>query len=347
MRVGALVLLLGFLGEPPADRMRARVLAFEEEAEMVARYGDWLTAADLLEQAYVLTLSRDDLAYEIAEAAWKAKDCRRAAAYNRHDFERAACPERTSADDAALAVTLAARAERFAGEGDVLGAAHQLDRAAKLDPSRPMLAYDAGVASWTAHACDDAVAWFEQFRALPESAAHPDELEHARVYIDVARSGECPAWTDEDRFQYAMLLQRQGEALEHAFDWIGAAGKYERVFEVEPTSVWHLNRAAQLLWQAKRCADAERVYRAAAAVAPDIFGADPRLESERVLAITDVHGCPIEPRSSPPPAGPIHTEHPPAIERGGAVGCSTGEPGGCHGALGLLLLALVRRRRGA
>ena len=210
------------------------------------------------------------------------------------------------------------------------------------------MAYAAGVASWTARACDDAIVWFEHFRALPGSQAHHEELESALVYLDVARAGECPGWTDEARFQYTLLLQQQGEALEHQFDWLGAAGKYERVFEVESASVWHVSRAAGLLWQARRCADAERDYRAAAAVAPDIFEDDPQLESERVHSITDVHGCPFEPRRNPA-VGPIDTEHPPTIERGGAVGCSLGEPisepHGCHGSLGLLLLALVRRRR--
>lgn len=360
------VLVLGLLGEPPADRMRARVLALEEEAKIVAGHGDWLSAADLREQAYLLTQSRDDLVYEIAEAAWKAKDCRRAVAYDHHfleassgpidaewmlrararldEFEREKCPERTPADDAALALTLAGRADRLADEGDVLGAAQQRARAAALDPSRPLLAYAAGVASWTANACDDAIAWFEHFRALPESKAHGEEFEHALVYIDVARLGECPVWTDEGRFQHALRLQQQGEALEHAFDWLGAAGKYERMFQLESAFVLQLSRAAQLLWQAARCADAESDYRAAAAVAPDIFKEDPRLESRRVRAISDVHGCPVGPRGRPA-ASPIETEHPPTIARDSTVGCSIGELRGCPGALGLLLFALVRRRR--
>ena len=95
MPLWALALVLGLLGEPPADRMRARVLAFEQEAETVAGHGDWLTAADLLEQAYLLRDARDDLAYEIAEAAWKAKDCRRAAAYYRHFLDGSSTADRT------------------------------------------------------------------------------------------------------------------------------------------------------------------------------------------------------------------------------------------------------------
>jgi MYXO-CTERM domain-containing protein len=367
--------------EPPSGPLD-RVAALRKQAATISRHGDWLTVANLLEQAYVLQ-PNPDLAYRIGEAARDAKDCARAGAYYREFLAAAAnadpalvqnaqqrlneldafeCPVRTPEDDAATAQTLALRAKQLADEKDFLGAAIDYARAAQLDPKRPLLAYEVGVASWNAYACSDAVSWLYHFRELPDAKPHAKELKQTGKYINDSEAGKCPQWTEQARSEHARMLYEQGQTLEFAYDHLGAAGKYERAFEVLPSNVVLAFRAAENLWSARHCAEAEPYYRAFVAAATDARHDDARGKSQAILARIDAHGCPLA-MSKGEASEPVDDgsdaigsggadQGPPPIEGGGStVACSisesgeTGETRGWPAALGLLLLALVRRRR--
>jgi tetratricopeptide (TPR) repeat protein len=365
---------------PPQDVLD-RVEALRKQATTIEKHGDWLTVADLLEEAYFL-LPDPDLAYRLGEAARKAKDCARSGTYYREfldasEFASAAqiqnarkrldeletfeCPARTAEDDAALAETFARHAKQLADQKDSLGAALDYARAAQLDPKRALLAYEVGVASWNAHACGDAVSWFYHFRELPQAKSHAKELKQSSKYIDESEQGKCVPWTEQARSEHARMLYEQGQTLEYARDYLNAAGKYERAFEVLPSNIVLAFRAAEMSWSARRCAEAEPHYRAFVAVATDARHDKARRKSETMLARIDAHGCPTAMWKTEGGA-PIEDgdddvssatdgggdQGPPPIENGGGntVACSIDDSrGGLGVGIGLLLLALVRRRR--
>jgi MYXO-CTERM domain-containing protein len=373
----------------PSKEVVDRVAALRKQATTISKHGDWLTVADLLEQAYFL-LPDPDLAYRIGEAAREGKDCARAGTYYRafleasdlaepaqiqnaqkrlNELETFECPARTIQDDAAMAETLARRGKQLTDEKDFLGAALDYARAAELDPKRPLLAYEVGVASWSAHACSDAVSWFYYFRERPDSKPHGKELKQSGKYIDESETGKCAEWTDQSRSEHARLLYEQGQTLEFARDYLGAAGKYERAFEVLPSNVVLAFRAAEMSWTAQRCEEAEPLYRAFVAAATDARHDQARGQSQAILARIDAHGCPSAlwkteggaPIGTGPNGGDTGAgdggggeQGPPPIEGGGStVACSVGDsPAGWSGwsgwsimGLGLLVLASLRRRR--
>lgn len=365
----------------PPQQVLDRIAALRKEAAEISRHGDWLTVTERLEQAYFL-VPDPDLAYRIGEAAREAKDCVRARAYyqvfldarvgdpelvqNTHkrlaELDAFECPARTPQDDAALAETLARHAKQLSDEKDFLGAALDYAQAAQLDPRRPLLAYEVGVASWNAHECADAVSWFYHFRERPEAKPHAKELKQSGKYIDESELGKCVQWTDQARSEHARLLHDQGQTLEFARDYVGAASKYARAFEVLPSNVVLAFRAAEMSWSAQHCAEAEPHYRAFVAAATDARHDEARGKSQGILALIDAHGCPTALWKTE--AGPAvdagnddngsdgGEQGPPPIEGGGStVACSVSDSGGSGksrgwpAALGLLLLALVRRRR--
>jgi MYXO-CTERM domain-containing protein len=368
----------------PPQELLDRVASLRKQAASVEKHRDWLTVADLLEQAYFL-LPDPELAYRIGEAAREAKDCARAGSYYReflnasefaepaqvqnaqkrlNELDTFECPARTPEDDAAMAETLALHAKQLAAEKDFLGAALDYAHAAELDPKRPLLAYEVGVASWNAHACGDAVSWLYHFRELPEAKPHAKEIKQTGKYIDESEGGKCVEWTEKARSEHARMLYEQGQTLEFARDYTGAAGKYERAFEVLPSNVVLAFRAAEMSWSAQHCAEAEPYYRAFVAAATDARHDAARGKSQSILARIDAHGCPTAIWKTEGGA-PIDGGHdgtssetgggdqgPPPIEGGGStVACSingsgmSSESRGWPAALGLLLLALVRRRR--
>jgi tetratricopeptide (TPR) repeat protein len=258
----------GPLPSGPSKEILDRVAALEKEATAISKHKDWLTVADLLEQAYFL-VSDPDLAYRIGEAAREGKDCVRAGVYYREFLDAAEfaepaqvqnaqkrlnqldtfeCPARTPEDDAAMAETLVRHAKQLADEKDFLGSAIEYARATELDPKRPLLAYEVGVASWNAHACSDAVSWFFHFRDLPEAKAHAKEIKQSSKYIDDSELGKCAQWTEQARSDHALLLYEQGQNLEFARDYLGAAGKYERAYEILPSNIVLAFRAAEMSW---------------------------------------------------------------------------------------------------
>jgi MYXO-CTERM domain-containing protein len=372
----------GPLPSGPSKEILDRVAALEKEATAISKHKDWLTVADLLEQAYFL-VSDPDLAYRIGEAAREGKDCVRAGVYYREFLDAAEfaepaqvqnaqkrlnqldtfeCPARTPEDDAAMAETLVRHAKQLADEKDFLGSAIEYARATELDPKRPLLAYEVGVASWNAHACSDAVSWFFHFRDLPEAKAHAKEIKQSSKYIDDSELGKCAQWTEQARSDHALLLYEQGQNLEFARDYLGAAGKYERAYEILPSNIVLAFRAAEMSWSAQHCAEAEPYYRAFVADATDARHDKAREKSQSILARIDAHGCPTamwkteggapidgghdEPSTGPGGGG--GEQGPPPIEGGGGstVACSIDDSRSGWGGLSLLvLLGLVRRRR--
>lgn len=305
-------------GPPPASEKPAfskeavaRVEAIQKEAEKYRRYGDHLTAADMLEQAYLL-IPDPNLAYRIGDAAHKAKDCARALRYyetfldgsefadstmikaaqkGANELRTFDCPPRTPDDENALVTTLVADAQRLTKEKDVLGAAFNYARAYQAVPTRPVLAYEVGVAAWNAHLCGDAVSYFYHFIDVADPRANARELKQARKYIDDSEAGKCQPWTDAARSQHARELFDQGQTHEFGLDYLGAAGKYARAYEVLPANVVIAYQAAEMYWRANWCAQAEPLFRNFVANADDRFAKE-RAESESILARIDAHGCP-------------------------------------------------------
>jgi hypothetical protein len=365
----------------------ARVEAAKKEAPKLSKYGDALSAADLLEQAYLL-IPEPELAFQIGQTAHRAKDCARAQAYydrflataeladpamvqlaQKHvnELRTFECPARTPEDDAALAETLSRRAVSLATEQDWLGAAIGYANAHALAPSRALLAYETGVASWKAHECGAAVSYFYHFVATADPRQHGKELKQSAKYINDSEAGKCQPQSSAAKADQARALYDQGQTREFAHDYLGAAGKYERAFELLPDNVVLAFRAAETLWIAQRCAEAQPHYRAFVAQATDPRFEEDRAKSENILARIDAHGCPaalsntstsgkppVTSDGSQDPAPGDDGGGPPPIESGSSVACSIGvdEPanrgfGGGFGAtaFGLIVLGLLRRRR--
>jgi tetratricopeptide (TPR) repeat protein len=369
----------------------ARVEAAQKEAAKLAKAGDWWSAAELLEQAFIV-MPDPELAFKVGEAAQRAKDCPRAQIYYDSFLESAElapaamvqaaqkgvnelrtfdCPARTTSDDAALAETLSKRALSLTNEQDWLGAALGYARAYQLAPTRPLLAYEVGVASWKAHECGDAVSYFYHFVATADPRVHAKELKQSGKYIDDSEAGKCQPWTADTKAEQARGLYDQGQTREFAHDYLGAAGKYARAFELLPGNSALAFRAAENLWTAHHCAEAEVHYRAFVAQATGGGDSKDRAKSESILARIDTHGCPAalwntsvnaaQPDTSGD-SGPGPDTHdgvdggPPPVGGGGggSVACSVRGPDADRGGfgagvtgLGLLLLSLVRRRRGS
>jgi uncharacterized membrane protein YgcG len=372
----------------PSKEAKARVAQADKEAKAMAKYGDWLGVADTLEQAY-LVLADPVLAFRIGEAAQKAHDCARAQEYlerflevadlgqpeskiqsarkslsELRDFE---CPRRSAEDEAAHAETFARQAKKLADEDDWLGAALSYAKAYELAPGRSELAFEVGEAAWKAHECHDAVSYFYHFRDVADPRKHRGQLRQAGKYIDDSEAGKCEPWKDELRGERARELYAQGQNLEFALDYLAAAGKYERAYELLPENTVLSFRVAEAYWTAHRCAAAEPHYRTFIAEATDSRFDSDRRKAENLVARIEAHGCPealwktstVGAKSGKGGDGAASSgdgqgggsagggEGPPPIaDNTSTVACSVGEPGGLGGLAAFFgLLVLVGRRR--
>jgi MYXO-CTERM domain-containing protein len=368
----------------PASIIAARVRTLETSAAAMGGRGDWLSAANAYEEAYVLTPGNQLLAFKIGNAAVKAKDCTRAQTYfarfvqfgdgdaNPNEYQAAkkamgelktfACPARTPEDEAALAQTLSLKAQSLGAEGDWGGAALEYARAYQVAPQQHVLAHQVGVASWNAHACGDALGYFEHFNAVGDAKANRKQLREATKYIADAEAGVCKPEEAAQKDALARDLYSQAQSLELALDFVTAAGKYERAYELLPNNHAFAFRIAESFWGGQHCEDAEPHYRAFASFATDPRYAEDLTRTRSILARIDAHGCPnalwnagaagtattATTSDTAAPASGGGDEAPPATAEGGggAANCSITDEGSNGGWLfGLLILGAMLRRR--
>lgn len=299
----------------PAAIISARVKALQRSATAAGARGDWFSAAQALEEAYVLMPTDHLLAFEVGEAAVKAKDCTRAQTYydrflkfgdgnaNPDQYLAAKkaigelktfdCPARTPEDEALVAQTLALAAESLAREEDWGGAALHYALAYQRAPQQHIYAFQVGLASWNAHECRDAVDYFEHFRAVGDLKANRKQMREANQFIVDAEQGKCQPLDVDTKTTLARKLYSQGQSLEVELDLLTAAGKYERAYALLPNNHAFAFRMAESYWAAQHCEQAEPHYRTFV----DMGASDPRYaediaKARQILGRIATHGCP-------------------------------------------------------
>jgi MYXO-CTERM domain-containing protein len=298
---------------PPAI-IASRVRHLETMAATVSKRGDWLTAADALEEAYRLAPDNPLYAFKVGDAATRAKDCARAQVYferflaqadpNEYpdkiqaakkalgEFKTFDCPERSAEDEAALAKTLAEQGLSLGAEGDWGGAAFAYYEAYQHDPNEPLYAFEIGVSSWRANECSDAVDYLYHFLKKADPRRHGKQIREANKYVERAEAGECLPLSKGQRDSRARELYTQGQNRELALDYLGAVGKYERAYMLLPENHAFSFRTAEAYWGGQRCNEAEPHYRDFLSKAdPARFG-DDITRAQQVLGRIAAHGCP-------------------------------------------------------
>ena len=238
-------------------------------------------------------------------------------------------------------------------------------------PTDPLLAFEVGVSAWKAQACGDAVSYFYYFLGIADAQRHRKQIKEANGYIDKAETGTCQPLSRNDLDKRARDLYAQGQELELTLDYLGAAGKYERAYELLPENHSLAFRSAESYWAGRSCAEAEPHYRTFVAKADASKFADDVAKSQHILARIDAHGCPKAlwetsvagggtaaantSGATTDAAGSAETttaesSDPPESggDGGGSAHCSVDDDRRPAGAIGLALLALVglvRRRR--
>ena len=298
----------------PASIIAARVKALQRSAASAGQRGDWFSAAELLEEAYVLMPNNQLLAFEIGDAAVKAHDCPRAQTYydrflkygdgnaNPDQYLAAKkaigelktfdCPVRTASDEALVAQTLALRAESLGGEDDWGGAALQYALAYQRAPKQHIYAFQVALASWKARECRDAVDYFEHFRAVGDPKVNRKQMREANQYVVDAEEGDCQPLDSTTKDALARKLYAQGQSLEVELDFLTAAGKYERAYVLLPNNHAFAFRMAESYWAAQYCEQAEPHYRAFVANVTDPRYADDLGKAKQILGRIETHGCP-------------------------------------------------------
>lgn len=376
----------------PAELIARRVKQLDAEAAAMGKRGDWLSAANAYEEAYTLDPENWGIAFKVGDAATRAKDCARAQTYFERFSQYASpsefldkiqaakralgelqtfeCPARTPQEEALVAETLVLKAKSLGAEGDWTGAAVTYLSAYRYVPGDPTFAFEVAVAAWKAQACTDAVSYFYYFLDVADPNKYRKQIGEANRYIDKSESGECVPLAGTDADARARALYTQGQELELALDYLGAAGKYERAYELLPANHSLGFRAAESYWAAQRCKEADPHYRNFVGKADAGKFANEVAKSQGIVARIDAHGCPnalwneagaaVSSTSggggggastagggaAPAAAG---GEEPPASGGGGggSAHCSVGEDSRPAGAIGLALLviAAVFRRR--
>ncbi|WP_146157261.1 MYXO-CTERM sorting domain-containing protein [Enhygromyxa salina] len=302
-------------GLPPAA-VTARIAKLQKIGKEAADRGDWLSAADAFEEAYVLAPDNLVLAYKTGDAAAKAKDCERArinlerfvqygdqtlfapelALANKTlgELKTFECPPRTPADEAALAGTLVKRAEELGKQEDWGGAATTYALAYQLTPEDHALAFQVAVASWNSRECADADTYFAYFLTVGDPKLHRTQLRETKRYQEESAAGMCPKWAVGEKETHARDLYAEAQALDLELDFKAAIGKYERAYYILPTNHALAFRIGDAAWKGQECEQAQAAFSTFTA---NVDATDPRHSADvkiakGILARIDSAGCP-------------------------------------------------------
>ncbi|PRQ02833.1 hypothetical protein ENSA5_20100 [Enhygromyxa salina] len=300
----------------PPQAVAARVAKLQQLGNAAAARGDWLSAADAFEEAYVLAPDDLTLAFKTGDAAAKAKDCTRAQLYLERftqfgdqtmfapeiaastktlgELKTFECPARTPEDEAARAATLVLEAEILGKEDDWGGAAANYAMAYQLDPEDAKLAFEVAVASWNSRECGDASTYFSHFASVADPRAHRSQLRETKRYQEEAEMGMCPTWGPGEKETHARDLYTQAQSRELELDFQAAISKYERAYYLLPTNHALAFRIGDSAWKAQLCEQAAANFRTFVTNADP---ADPRHSTDiqtakGILAKVDSLGCP-------------------------------------------------------
>lgn len=266
----------------PPQAVQARITKLQRIAKETGDRGDWKSAADAFEEAYILAPDNLAFAYRAGDAAAKAKDCDRARAYLERFTQQAdptmfapelaignktlgelktfECPPRTPGDDAALAQTLVLEAEVLGKEGDWGGAATSYAVAYQLDAKTHANAFHVAVASWNARECTDAATYFAHFASVADPKVNRAQLKETKTYQEEQSASMCPVWEVGEKETLARDLYAQGQARDMELDFKGAIGKYERAYYLLPTNHALAFRIGESAWKAQLCERAGESY---------------------------------------------------------------------------------------
>jgi len=376
----------------PPELIARRVKLLEADAAAMGKRGDWMSAANTLEEAFILDPDNWGIAFKLGDAATRAKDCPRARLYFERftknadpgqyldkiqaakralgELQTFECPPRSPEEEALVAETLSLKAKDLGAQGDWTGAAMKYRQAYLHVPSDPLLAFEVGVAAWKAQACGDALGYFYHFIDVADPNKHRRQIGEANRYIDKAETGGCQPLKQAELDKRARDLYAQGQELELALDYVGAAGKYERAYELLPDNYSLDFRIAEAYWSAQYCGEAEPHYRNFVAKADDVRFMEELSKSQAVVARIDAHGCPAAlwtavggstdaagstagtggdaSGGASPASGGDAQPSPSGGGGGGAAHCSVADDQRPAGAIGLALLVLaglLRRRK--
>jgi tetratricopeptide (TPR) repeat protein len=266
----------------PPQAVQARIAKLQRIAKETGDRGDWKSAADAFEEAYMLAPDNLGLAYKAGDAASKAKDCERARTYLERFTQQAdptmfapelaignktlgelktfECPPRTPSDDAALAQTLALEAEVLGKEGDWGGAATAYAIGYQLDAKTATYAFQVAVASWNSRECNDAATYFAHFLTVADPKVNRTQIKETKRYQEEQSASMCPVWEVGEKETLARDLYAQGQARDLELDFKGAIGKYERAYYLLPTNHALAFRIGESAWKAQLCERAGQSY---------------------------------------------------------------------------------------
>jgi tetratricopeptide (TPR) repeat protein len=266
----------------PPQAVQARITKLQRIGKETAERGDWKSAADAFEEAYILAPDNLAFAYKAGDAASKAKDCERSRIYLERFTQQAdptmfapelaignktlgelktfECPPRTPGDDAALAQTLVLEAEVLGREGDWGGAATSYAVAYQLDAKTHAYAFQVAVASWNSRECNDAATYFAYFAGVADPKANRVLLKETKKYQEEQSASMCPVWEVGEKETLARDLYAQGQARDLELDFKGAIGKYERAYYLLPTNHALAFRIGESAWKAHLCERARQSY---------------------------------------------------------------------------------------
>jgi MYXO-CTERM domain-containing protein len=364
----------------PPQAVQARIAKLQRIAKETGDRGDWKSAADAFEEAYILAPENLGMAYKTGDAAAKAKDCDRARQYLERftqgadptmfapelaignktlgELKTFECPPRTPQDEAAYAKSLALEAEVLGKEGDWGGAATNYAIAYQLDPATHVYAFQVAVASWNSRECNDAATYFAYFASVADPKANRAQLKETKKYQEEAGASMCPVWAVGEKETLARDLYAQGQARDLELDFKGAIGKYERAYYLLPTNHALAFRIGESAWKAQLC---ERAGQSYTTYVSNVDGNDARFANDvkiakANLAKIDSAGCPNALWGAAPAAsggtttdtggggaGGAGDEVPPESGGGGggSVACTVTQPSGPAGVIGLGLLAVA------
>ncbi|KIG18451.1 cell wall surface anchor family protein [Enhygromyxa salina] len=300
----------------PPQAVAARVAKLQKIGKETGDRGDWLSAADAFEEAYLLAPDNLVLAYKTGDAAAKAKDCERSRVHLERfvqygdqtlfapelalanktlgELKTFECPPRTPADDAALADTLVKQAEELGKQEDWGGAATTYAIAYQLTPENHALAFQVAVASWNSRECADADTYFAYFLTVGDPKLHRTQLRETKRYQEESAAGTCPKWAVGEKETHARDLYAEAQALDLELDFKAAIGKYERAYYILPTNHALAFRIGDAAWKGQEC---ERAQEAFTIFTTNVDASDPRHSGDvklakGILARIDAAGCP-------------------------------------------------------
>jgi tetratricopeptide (TPR) repeat protein len=300
----------------PPQAVQARITKLQRIGKETGERGDWKSAADAFEEAYILAPDNLGFAYKAGDAASKAKDCERARAYLERFTQSAdptmfapelaignktlgelktfECPPRTPSDEAAYAATLVLEADILGKEGDWGGAATAYAIAYQLDAKTHVYAFQVAVASWNARECTDAASYFAHFASVADPKVNRTQLKETKKYQEEQGASMCPVWEVGEKETLARDLYAQGQARDMELDFKGAIGKYERAYYLLPTNHALAFRIGESAWRAQMCDRAGQSYKTYIA---NVDGNDARFANDVKIAKANIGkidslGCP-------------------------------------------------------